>query len=234
MTQTIALIGAGYTLQRFMQLCDDYEYHETHRSTLEATSDSISGDLGFLDSADAMIFSLPPSPGALNLVQQLSFNKPAILLSSIGVYEKSAGNFDESAPIGISDRAQLIHAIENEFLKLDQSVVLRLGGLFDDNRHPVNSIIKKQITVQGNDLINFVHIDDVCQALDMMLQSWPKQRLYNLVDRHHPTKKDYYTSLTTHPINFSQQSGLNYQVSSKRFLTEIQTDGKFLNRLSLS
>jgi hypothetical protein len=231
MTQTIALIGAGYTLQRFKHLYNDYNFHETHRESLHAKPDSIWGDLSFLEHCDALVFSLPPRPEALNLIQHLQFNKRAILLSSIGVYAKSDGTFDESCPVGESDRAQLIAAIENEFLTFDNAVVLRLGGLFDEGRHPINSIIRKQVQVQANERINFVHIDDVCEAIHCLLTSNPKHQFYNLVDTNHPIRKDYYSSLTREPLTYTTSSDLDYKVSSERFLKEFQTSAGFLDKV---
>lgn len=227
----LALIGAGYTLQRFKNLYDAYDFHETHRDTLEATEKEIKGDLSFLEKAHGLIFSLTPSLGALNLVQNLHFDKKAILLSSIGVYQKSDGDHDESCAIGTSERAMLIHKIEMEFLKLEKSVVLRLGGLYDSNRHPINSILKRGSTIQANELINFVHIDDVCEAIHTLLKNNPKERIYNLVEKNHPTKRNYYTALTSEPINFSDKSDLKFQVDSTRFINEFETSEQFLNRI---
>lgn len=228
----IALIGAGFTLQNFKRLYKSYDYHETHRDSLEATGTEIIGDLSFLDHCESLIFSLPPSAGALNLVKRIKFEKPAFLLSSIGVYQKISGVADEESSLAQTDRAQLIHAIEKEFLKFENAVVLRLGGLFNEQRHPIHSIIRRNVKVQANELINFVHITDVCEAIHILLQHQPKQQVYNLVDRNHPTRKHYYSQLTDHPLIFETNSELKFQVSSDRFMQEFKTSEGFLNRIS--
>lgn len=227
----IALIGAGYTLQRFIEVHPQYQYHETHRSNLEAFDDHIKGDLSFLENSQALIFSLPPSQAALHLVDQLQFTKPAILLSSIGVYAKKSGKTQETDELGTSDRSQLIQAIENKFLTMPQAIVLRLGGLFDERRHPVHFIVKNNSVIEARDLINFVHIDDVVEAISQMITGQPRYRIYNVVDRNHPSKLDYYTGLTDKPIKFSQHSNLQFQVDSSRIINEFSPHPDFLNRI---
>ena len=205
----LALIGAGYTLQKFKKQHPSYDFFETHRDTLNATKDKIEGDLSFLGKADGLIFSLPPSPGALNLINNIKFDKKAILLSSIGVYAKDETIITEDSKIGDSQRSQLIYEIEKAFLENSNAVVLRLGGLFDETRHPVKYIVKNDSHPNGRELVNFVHIDDVIQAIHILLKSHPRERIYNIVDTNHPTKKEYYSkiarTLDLGSINFSSE-----------------------------
>lgn len=231
----LALIGAGYTLQKFKRLHPTYDFFETHRDSLCATEDEIEGDLSFLSNANGLIFSLPPSKSALNLVKNLEFEKPAVLLSSIGVYAKDEPIVSEAGRIGESERSQLIYAIENEFLKMPKAVVLRLGGLFDENRHPVKYILKNNSKPNGDELVNFVHIDDVCEAIHIMLKYTPEHKVYNVVDINHPTKRDYYTkvakTLAADSIIFSNNSYEQCKITSKRILEEFNIDADFLNKV---
>ena len=71
----LALIGAGYTLQKFKSFYPAYDFYETHRDTLMATENEVKGDLSFLEKANGVVFSLPPSLAALNLVEEMKFEK---------------------------------------------------------------------------------------------------------------------------------------------------------------
>lgn len=231
----LALIGAGYTLQKFKSLYPDYDFFETHRDSLNATEDNIEGDLSFLNSSAGLVFSLPPSAGALNLVKNIKFEKRAVLLSSIGVYAKYEEIITEESRIGESERAQLIFNIEEEFLKNPSAVVLRLGGLFDENRHPVKYIIRNGSTPNGEELVNFVHIDDVCEAIHFALAKQVKHRVYNVVDQNHPSKKEYYTrvarELGNSKISLKSDEAVQYKLSSQRLLNEYMGSSHFLKKV---
>ena len=200
-----------------------------------ATENEVKGDLSFLEKANGVVFSLPPSLAALNLVEEMKFEKKTILLSSIGVYAKDEELITEESNIGKSERSQLIYNIEKAFLKNPNAIVLRLGGLFDESRHPVKYIVKNNSTPNGNELVNFVHIDDVCEAIHILLKNEPKQRIYNLVDTNHPNKKNYYNKVSEEmslgEIEFVQKEVIQYSISSKRFLGEFSTPERFLRRI---
>ncbi|MAZ49458.1 MAG: hypothetical protein CME65_12935 [Halobacteriovoraceae bacterium] len=231
----LALIGAGYTLQKFKSIYPAYDFYETHRDNLLATEDHVKGDLSFLDKVQGLVFSLPPSKSALNLVRNLNFEGKAILLSSIGVYSKEEAVINETGAIGISERSQLIRQIEIEFLKLPEAVVLRLGGLFDENRHPVKYIIKNNSHPEAQELVNFVHIDDVCESIHFMLKNRGEHKVYNIVDQNHPTKEEYYTKIASRlnlePIKFSKNPVVKSQIDSSRIISEFSTNSDFLNKV---
>lgn len=236
MFMKLSLIGAGHTLQRFVRnFSKDYEFKASHRDQLRALEDRIEGDLEPFLNSDAMVFSLPPSQAALNLIKHIKFEKKFILLSSIGVYKKDNGELDEEASVGESSRAQLIREIELAAQAKPRGIVFRLGGLFDEDRHPVRSILKRNSTPEALELINFVHTDDVGIALDCILKNDPQKNCYNLVDINHPTKEEYYSQIAKswgeNPINFSRESTLRCQFSSSRFIKEFSTPDNFLNRV---
>lgn len=231
----LALIGAGYTLQKFKKTHPAYDFYETHRETLNANENRIEGDLSFLDKANGLVFSLPPSKGALHLVKNIKFEGRAILLSSIGVYAKDEEVITEESQVGGSERSQLIYQIERAFLEMPKAVVLRLGGLFDESRHPVKYIAKNNSTPNGNELVNFVHIDDVVEAIHLMLKNRAEHAIYNIVDQNHPTKEEYYSEvasrLSLEPIKFSNNPIVKSQIDSTRILSEFSTNSDFLNKV---
>jgi nucleoside-diphosphate-sugar epimerase len=72
------------------------------------------------------------------------------------------------------------------------AIILRLGGLIGNNRHPIWSIQGKTglQNPQGN--INFVQRDDVIQALLSMLTKPAISGIFNVVYPLHPTRKSHY------------------------------------------
>lgn len=146
-----------------------------------------------------------------------------IFTSSTGIYPKH-GIFDEGAQLDLTDhKAKALFEAEQSILASSAKYkqVLRLAGLFGENRHPGQ--FKLKITADNaNQTVNMILIDDVVAAiLHLVEQPETPSEIYNLVAPHHPTKQTFYRY-------FRQQLGL--QQNHQSWLTpEINCAYKYVN-----
>ncbi len=148
-----------------------------------------------------------------------------IFLSSIGIYPDKDGLFVES----YSDQAELSPKLllaEQKMLRLTNTVIYRLGGLFGKNRIFAKYFCDR-ICTTGEQPANFVHIDDVVQLIVAALFNKLQWPVYNVVAPLHPKKKDViYASAKKYglalPIAF--EPGVDFQkiVSGELLQTELR------------
>lgn len=111
-----------------------------------------------------------------------------VFLSSTGIYPAKDVVFDES----FTNRAELAPKLlmaEEYMLKLANTIVYRLGGLFGKNR-VFAKYFSERICTTGEQPANFVHIDDVVALLEATTNRTLKHAVYNVVAPLHPKKKD--------------------------------------------
>lgn len=119
-----------------------------------------------------------------------------IFTSSTGVYRQDDGSrVTEENGVGGEPTADAILAGEKTVLnsKIENTRVLRLGGLYGPGRHHLlNQIKKGELTVGGrcDHLINYLQRDDAASAvLAACLQGPRGPRIYNITDGQ-PVKKE--------------------------------------------
>lgn len=119
------------------------------------------------------------------LLQRITYRKH-IFLSSVGVYPDRDGVMDEHYAIGLNSR--LLFA--EELLKsLPHTLIFRLGGLFGKSRIFAKYFANRVCTT-GDQLANFVHLDDVVALLDLGFVHMEGGEVYNVVSPEHPTKEE--------------------------------------------
>lgn len=153
---------------------------------------------------DLVIFTVPPIRKDLQtyygyklsgVAAQFSSNTAFIFTSSTSVYSKKTGRYDEtSTDLNIS--SSIIQA-ETVLTKLLDSrlTIVRLGGLIGLSRHPIKSLQGKQTIKNPNGIINFVHLNDVINAIDAIIKKDRFGHIYNIVNPDHPERKSYYKEL---------------------------------------
>ena len=120
-----------------------------------------------------------------------------IFTSSTSVYGDKARECDETA---ISDpqteSARQILAAEQYLLDsgIPNIDILRLGGLYCAERHPVSRLVQKQNIPGGNRLVNIVHRDIAVETLFQTTLHPNGRRIRNIVEPRHPTRRDFYTA----------------------------------------
>ncbi len=164
-------------------------------------------DLTMLLSVDSLVINIPPSQyffnpqhyvlGIQNLVNEalLQGVNHIIFISSTSVFPEITGQFDESSiPQPNSEITKALIEVEQWLFQLDNidCDIIRFGGLVGDDRHPVYSLVGKEVKA-GNSPVNLVHFDDCARAIQLLLETPSHQRLYHVVAPEHPRKAEYYS-----------------------------------------
>jgi len=111
-----------------------------------------------------------------------------IFLSSVGIYPNESKAISEFTYRESELDPKLLLA-EQFMLSLNNSYVYRLGGLFGVNRIFAKYYEGKVVTT-GNELANFIHIEDVFGLIDAGFDYSLRERIYNAVAPEHPSKKE--------------------------------------------
>ncbi|MFU9138975.1 SDR family oxidoreductase [Erwinia tasmaniensis] len=164
-------------------------------------------DLDALMKVDALVITLPASrtaaggEGYLLAVQQivdtaLAYAVPRIIFtSSTSVYGGSAGVKKESSPLmPVTDAGKTLRELEDWLHQLPGTSVdiLRLSGLVGPDRHPGRFLAGKTNLADGQHGVNLVHLDDVIEAITLLLQTPKGGHIYNLSAPAHPARSEFY------------------------------------------
>ena len=119
-----------------------------------------------------------------------------IFTSSTSVYGDKVRECDETATSDPqTESAHQILAAEQYLL--DSGVpnidILRLGGLYCAERHPVSLLVQKQNIPGGNQPVNIVHRDIAVETLFQTALKPNGKRLKNIIEPRHPTRREFYT-----------------------------------------
>lgn len=168
-------------------------------------------DLEVLLQVDALVVTLPASRTAeggesyMQAVQNvvdtaLAYNVPRIIFtSSTSVYGNANGTMKENstlAPETVAGRTLV--ALEHWLHDLPGTSVdiIRLAGLVGPGRHPGRFLAGKTGVEKGSHGVNLVHLDDVVEAIMLLLQTPKGGRIYNLCAPKHPTRETFYPSVS--------------------------------------
>lgn len=179
---------------------------------LELTPELIcdADDLEALLSVDALVVTLPASRTVeggehyVQAVQQivdsaLAFNVPRIVFtSSTSVYGKAAGVIKESRALEPETVAgKTLVQLESWLHDLPGTSVdiLRLSGLVGPNRHPGRFLAGRTDVADGAHGVNLVHLDDVVEAIVLLLQTPKGGHIYNLSAPGHPPRNQFYPAV---------------------------------------
>jgi nucleoside-diphosphate-sugar epimerase len=107
------------------------------------------------------------------------------------------GIVTESDALPDPESDNMILAAEGELKTIinTESVILRLGGLFGSDRHPVKYLAGREGISSGDAPVNLVHREDVIAATISVMSQKAKNEIFNVCSDHHPTKKELYTKL---------------------------------------
>ncbi|WP_416412113.1 SDR family oxidoreductase [Pantoea sp. App145] len=167
-------------------------------------------DLNTLLSVDALVVTLPASrtvqggedymQAVQNVVDTaLAYKVPRIIFtSSTSVYGPGPGVMKERSPLRPETVAgKTLVALENWLHDLPGTSVdiVRLAGLVGPNRHPGRFLAGKTDLSDGSHVVNLVHLDDVVEAIVLLLQTPKGGRVYNLCAPKHPTRSEFYPTV---------------------------------------
>lgn len=128
--------------------------------------------------------------------------KPFYILytSSISVCEGVPTDWvTEEMPLNPqSENAKLLLETERILLNSDADVcILRLGGIYGPGRELINRAKRfsgKRMESSGNEPTNHIHLEEIVAGILFCLNNSLKG-IYNLVNDHHPTRKELYSKL---------------------------------------
>lgn len=160
-----------------------------------------------LPDTDSVLISISPGRGDdrseyPKLIGQLAQvlaerNTQVIMYSSTSVYGNTKGEVTENdaAPDVNSDNA--IIAAEGEMRKhVPEAVILRLAGLYGEDRHPAKYMAGRKDISNGDASVNLVHREDVIKATEMVIEKNIHGEIFNISAPIHPAKKEIYTTIT--------------------------------------
>jgi nucleoside-diphosphate-sugar epimerase len=124
-----------------------------------------------------------------------------ILVSSTGVYPESVVEpIDERYEPAIeSDRQEVL--LRTEHALIDSGlpyVILRCGGLYGEGRDNFRSRLAEGLITSAmltRQFVHFIHIDDVCDAIDLSIRRNLTAEVFNLVDDSRIRRIDFYRFL---------------------------------------
>ncbi|WP_182057051.1 SDR family oxidoreductase [Pantoea sp. ME81] len=164
-------------------------------------------ELATLMAVEALVVTLPASrtvqggedymQAVQNVVDTaLAHKVPRIIFtSSSSVYGTGSGVMKESSALQPESVAgKTLVELENWLHDLPGTSVdiVRLAGLVGPNRHPGRFLAGKTGLENGGHAVNLVHLDDVVDAIVLLLQTPKGGRVYNLCASKHPARDDFY------------------------------------------
>lgn len=221
MPLALSLMARGYQVLGSKTTTDGVEAAamcgvESYRLVLDPQMRCDSEALGALFNVDALILTLPARRSGdgedfyFQAVQQvvdtaLAHSVPRILFtSSTSVYGEGEGLMNEESPLlSVTNSGKVLKALESWLHSLPGTEVdiLRLAGLAGPGRHPGRFLANKTAVANGQGGVNLVHLDDVINALTLLLQAPHGGHIYNLSAPEHPSRDVFYPRM-------AQQLGL--------------------------
>lgn len=163
--------------------------------------------------ADLLVLNIPPGRSRDNVetyhnrqiqavIDQLhssSINK-VIFVSSTSVYPEKPGLVAE---VDVQ-AGQAVRSSGNALLKAEQcllecsdfgTTVLRFGGLYGYERHPIKHLAGRTELSKGNAPVNLIHRDDCIAIIEKIIEKNISNEIFNAVSDGHPPKNMYYPAI---------------------------------------
>ena len=160
--------------------------------------DNLEIDQSFLD-CETLIVSTPnkniDGHARLIKVAEILKIKKIIFTSSTSVYENSDAIVTETSLL----KETKLKRIEDLYINSAiPAVILRLGGLVGENRHPGGFFKNKQGISRPGAQINLVHQLDIIAVILKLIDSTTKSEIYNIVSSEHPDRFSFYQDAYFH------------------------------------
>jgi len=190
--------------------------------------------------SDILFLNLPPGRGNKNVEETYpcliktvadkisdSSIQWVIFASSTSVYPENGGIMDEndveennfSRPSG-----EAVYRAENvlkEYESFDCTIV-RFGGLYGYDRHPVNYLAGRKELKEPEKPINLIHQDDCVRIISEIIGQQKKNEVYNAVSDGHPPRRTFYQSAAEH-----------YGLEAPEFLENVPSSNRVISNEKL-
>lgn len=198
----ILILGLGRTGKYLSQLllASGHQVAGTTRSEAKAKEFQADGIIPYrwsasdgtsaLPTADIVVCAFPPTETYSIQLAALGVrypNTPIIQISSTSVFGDQQELVNEASPT--HGKSLLIEA-ENEVLALAEGRVIRAGGLYDEENHPVKFVAGKKDLTDGP--VNLIHREDLAEIIKEMIDGSIKGKVIHAVNPQHPKKSEYY------------------------------------------
>lgn len=159
-----------------------------------------------LPKVDSVVISISPGRGENRntypvIIRQLcglwkDSNTQVIMYSSTGVYGDSKGKISEGHQSPDVTSTSIICKAEGELRNaITDSVILRLAGLYGEDRHPVKYLAGRTSISGGDAPVNLIHREDVIRATELMIGNKVRSEVINACCPIHPRKSDIYPAI---------------------------------------
>ncbi len=211
---------------------------------VEVTHDGVSGEIeALLENSEILIIDIPPKlrtnsgesfvkriQNLLPFIQKEKVSK-VIFISSTSVYDDAQSIITEAtiANPNTESGKQLLQA---EHLLSSHShdfstTIIRFGGLFGEDRHPVHYLSGRQNLENPNAPINLIHQVDCIGIIEKIIEEDFWNQTLNAVAPFHPTRKEYYTEKASAlglplPQFASDDASSGKIIQSDKITTELQ------------
>lgn len=148
---------------------------------------------------DILLISIPSSvDNFLNFLETIYTkidlaNTHVILISSSSIYPNENNSFDESYKLNEKNCGKKnVYLIEQSCKdKFSKLTILRCAGLMGYDRFAAK-YFENRIVKDANKKVNFVHRDDVINAINEVIK-FKSYDTFNLCSKEHPNKKELYS-----------------------------------------
>lgn len=206
--------------------------------------------------ADLLILNIPPGRKRDNVeafhkrqiqsvIDQLNASaiSKVIFVSSTSVYPEKpdiVGEEDTTPGEAVRDTGNAL--LKAEKMLTSQSsfdtTVIRFGGLYGYDRHPVNHLAGCTNLSKGNAPVNLIHQDDCIGIIEALINSGISNHIFNGVSDGHPPKKMYYPAVAKSkgltPPKYREDENENYKIVSNLKLKHmIDYEFKYPNPMDL-
>lgn len=146
-----------------------------------------------------------------------------IFVSSTSVYPEKpeiVGEEDVQPGKAVRDTGNALLEAENMLLNETSfdTTVIRFGGLYGYDRHPVTHLAGGTNLGRGNAPVNLIHQDDCIHIIETLIDSDIRNQIFNGVSDGHPPRKMYYPAVAESkgltPPEFREDDNENYKIVS--------------------
>lgn len=165
-------------------------------------------DTAFFDS-ELLILNIPPSRKRANIQQFYSCQveevlrlarkktiKAILMVSATSVYPDTNQEVKEDdIGNGISQSGQALLQAERvlQYQSNIKITVLRFCGLYNSERNPGRFLAGRQLSSNGKDKVNLIHLDDCIGLIRQVISKGIWGEVFNACSEQHPEKEDFYT-----------------------------------------
>ncbi|MFN4762277.1 SDR family NAD(P)-dependent oxidoreductase [Gillisia sp. Q332] len=176
-------------------------------------AEGVQGDLSaFLEDSELLIIDIPPglrSDPEANFIGKIgrlkdfiekSSIKRVLFVSATSVYEDTEEfpvYTEEDSSNGTAENSLQLKSAENELKNSEhyEATIVRFGGLFGPDRHPVNYLSGKKNVKDPKAPVNLIHLEDCIGIISKIIEKEAWGITFNAVYPEHPTKAAYYTRI---------------------------------------